>query len=134
MKTFNRITLIIFFISLIFTTNAQDFLKTNGFKWTDKKEYLCIVNSKKEAIQLCTRVLFEYSDFKEQPNVYELSKVPVFWWVKHPDKPSKVLIIYCIRYKDNYDVVVKEIEDKTQYFFSIEEENGEVIDLFYSKS
>jgi len=54
--------------------------------------------------------------------------------VKHPDKRSKVLIIYCIRYKDNYDVVVKEIEDKTQYFFSIEEENGEVIDLFYSKS
>ena len=134
MKTFNRITLIIFFISLIFTTNAQDFLKTNGFKWTDKKEYLCIVNSKKEAIQLCTKVLFEYSDFKEQPNVYELSKVPIFWWVKHPDKRSKVLIIYCIRYKDNYDVVVKGIEDKTQYFFSIEEENGEVIDLFYSKS
>ena len=134
MKTFNRITLIIFCISFIFTTNAQDFLKTNGFKWTDKKEYLCIVNSKKEAIQLCTKVLFEYSDFKEQPNVYELSKVPVFWWVKHPDKRSKVLIIYCIRYKDNYDVVVKEIEDKTQYFFSIEEENGEVIDLFYSKS
>ena len=134
MKTFNRITLIIFCISLIFATNAQDFLKTNGFKWTDKKEHLCIVNSKKEAIQLCTKVLFEYSDYKEQPNVYELSKVPVFWWVKHPDKSSKVLIIYCIRYKDNYDVVVKEIEDKTQYFFSIEEENGEVIDLFYSKS
>ena len=134
MKTFNRITLIIFCISFIFTTNAQDFLKTNGFKWTDKKEYLCIENSKKEAIQLCTKVLFEYSDFKEQPNVYELSKVPVFWWVKHPYKSSKVLIIYCIRYKVNYDVVVKEIEDKTQYFFSIEEENGEVIDLFYSKS
>ena len=134
MKTFNRIILIIFCISFIFTTNAQDFLKTNGFKWTDKKEYLCIVNSKKEAIQLCTKVLFEYSDFKEQPNVYELSKVPVFWWVKHPDKRSKVLIIYCIRYKENYDVVVKEIEDKTQYFFSIEEDNGEVIDLFYSKS
>jgi len=134
MKTFNRITLIIFCISFIFTTNAQDFLKTNGFKWTDKKEHLCIVNSKKEAIQLCIKVLFEYSDFKEQPNVYELSKVPVFWWVKPPYKSSKVLIIYCIRYKDNYDVVVKEIEDKTQYFFSIEEENGEVIDLFYSKS
>lgn len=134
MKTFNRITLIIFCISLASTSNAQDFLKTNGFKWTDKKEHLCIVNSKKEAIQLCTKVLFEYSDFKEQPNVYEFSKVPVFWWVKHPDKRSKVLIIYCIRYKDNYDVVVKEIEDKTQYFFSIEEENGEVIDLFYGKS
>ena len=43
------------------------------------------------------------------------------------------MIFYCIKYRDGYDVVIKQIENKDTYFFSVEENNGEVIDLFYAK-
>lgn len=65
--------------------------------------------------------------------VYEKSKVPIFWYSLDDNGRNKAMIFYCIKYGDGYDVVVKQIKNKDTYFFSIEEDNGEVIDLFYAK-
>jgi len=134
MKTIKQITAIALLLVLSSTTHSQNFLEDNGFKWTDKNEFLSVVNSKEEAIELCTELMRQYSNREKPLKIYELSKVPVFWWVKHPEKRSKVLIIYCIKYKDGYDVVLKEIKNKSKYFFSVDEDNGEIIDFYYTKS
>lgn len=69
----------------------------------------------------------------ETIRVYENSKVPIFWYSLVGNKRKKAMIFYCIKYRDGYDVVIKQIENKDTYFFSVEENNGEVIDLFYAK-
>ena len=134
MKTIKQITAIVLLLVLSSATHSQNFLEDNGFKWTDKNEFLSVVNSKEEAIELCTELVRHFSNRERPLKVHELSKVPVFWWVKHPEKRSKVLIIYCIKYKDGYDVVLKEIKNKSKYFFSVDEDNGEIIDFYYTKS
>ena len=69
----------------------------------------------------------------ETIKVYENSKVPIFWYSLVGNKRKIAMIFYCIKYRDGYDVVIKKIENKDTYFFSVEENNGEVIDLFYAK-
>lgn len=115
-------------------THSQNYDVPSGFKWTDKKEYLYIAKSKDLAIDKCKEVFNMHSDMDiDNVSVYEGSKVPVFWYTIDKMNKKLVTIIYCIEYGDGYDVVVKQIKNKDTYFFSIEENDGEVIDLFYVK-
>jgi len=134
MKTINKISLTLLF--LVFTTilNAQNYDVPEGFKWTDKDEYLYISQDKEHAIQKCMQAFSMHSSLDiETIKVYENSKVPIFWYSLVGNKRKIAMIFYCIKYRDGYDVVIKKIENKDTYFFSVEENNGEVIDLFYAK-
>ena len=113
---------------------CQDYAVPDGFVWTDKEEYLYISKDKEDAIQKCMQAFSMYSSIDvETIKVYEDSKVPIFWYSLDKDVRNKAMIFYCIKYRDGYDVVVKQIKNKDTYLFSVEENNGEVIDLFYAK-
>jgi len=103
------------------------------FVWTDKKEYLCTVDEKDKAIDLCKQLYKLKFGVDSRNKVEHESKVPVFWIMVSPDTKSKIVTIYCIEYNEQYDVVYKESKNKDTYFFSIEDYDGETYDLFYTK-
>ena len=103
------------------------------FKWTDKKEYLCTVADKDEAIDLCKQLYELRYGVESKDEILDDSKVPVFWVMIHPETKSKILIIYCIEYHGEYDVVYKHMKNKDTYFFSFEDYDGGTYDLFYTK-
>ena len=103
------------------------------FKWTDKKEYLCTVDEKDEAIDLCKKLYKLKYGIPSKNEIQKDSKVPVFWVMIDPDKKSKIVVIYCIYYKGEYDVVYKQMKNEDTYFFSFEDHDGETYDLFYTK-
>jgi hypothetical protein len=113
---------------------CQNYAVPDGFVWTDKEEYLYISKDKEDAIQKCMQAFSMHSSLDvEKIMVYENSKVPIFWYSLDEDERNKAMIFYCIKYRDGYDVVVKQIKNKDTYFFSIEEDNGEIINIFYAK-
>jgi len=103
------------------------------FTWTERKDYVCIVETKEQAIGLCSRVMDLYYTGLTDLKIYEDSKVPVFWARKHPEKKNKAIVIYCIAYKGEYDVVFKEIKDKETYFFTFDDYDGTSYELYYRK-
>ena len=134
MKNLKKISSTLLF--LVFTTisNAQNYAIPEGFRWTDKQEYLYSTDTKEHAIEKCKEAFSMHSSLDiETIRVYENSKVPIFWYSLVGNKRKKAMIFYCIKYRDGYDVVIKQIEKEDTYFFSVEENNGEVIDLFYAK-
>ena len=134
MKNLKKISSTLLF--LVFTTisNAQNYAIPEGFKWTDKQEYLYSTDTKEHAIEKCKEAFSMHSSLDvETIMVYKNSKVPIFWYSLDEDERNKAMIFYCIKYRDGYDVVVKQIKNKDTYFFSVEEDNGEVIDIFYVK-
>lgn len=126
--------ILILMMTISINSICQDYAVPDGFVWTDKEEYLYISKDKEDAIQKCMQAFSMYSSIDiETIKVYEDSKVPIFWYSLDEDVRNKAMIFYCIKYRDGYDVVVKQIKNKDTYFFSVEENNGEVIDLFYAK-
>ena len=126
--------ILILMMTISINSICQDYAVPDGFVWTDKEEYLYISKDKEDAIQKCMQAFSMYSSIDvETIKVYEDSKVPIFWYSLDKDVRNKAMIFYCIKYRDGYDVVIKKIENKDTYFFSVEENNGEVIDLFYAK-
>ena len=127
-KAITVFTLLIFNSLISYQQSVLD-----RFVWTDKKEYLCVVETKEQAIGLCARVMDLYYTGLTDLEIYEDSKVPVFWARKHPEKKNKAIVIYCIAYKDEYDVVFKEIKDKETYFFTFDDYDGTTYELHYRK-
>jgi len=126
--------ILILMMTISINSICQDYAVPDGFVWTDKEEYLYISKDKEDAIQKCMQAFSMYSSIDvETIKVYEDSKVPIFWYSLDKDVRNKAMIFYCIKYRDGYDVVVKQIKNKDTYLFSVEENNGEVIDLFYAK-
>ena len=65
-------------------------------------------------------------------DVEENSKVLMFRYFKS-DRRNHVYILFAIEYKDDYDVVLREIKDKDKYFFSYDDYDGYTYDLIYRK-
>ena len=129
-----KLFILILIILLAADVIGQGYSVPDGFRWTDKKEYLKEADTKQNAIDLCKRafILHGKSDVNKM-KVHMQSNVPIFWYIINPSNKKIVTLIYCIKYKEGYDVIVKQIRNKDTYFFSFEEENGEIIDLFYEK-
>ena len=123
--------ILILMMTVSFGSMAQSVL--DRFTWTERKDYLCIVETKEQAIGLCARVMDLYYTGLTDLKIYEDSKVPVFWARKHPEKKNKAIVIYCIAYKGEYDVVFKEIKDKDTYFFTYDDYDGTSYELYYRK-
>ncbi len=126
--------ILILMMTISINSICQDYAVPDGFKWTDKHEYLHSTDTKDKAIKKCKQAFSMHSSLDvETIMVYENSKVPIFWYSLDEDERNKAMIFYCIKYRDGYDVVVKQIKNKDTYFFSVEEDNGEYLDLFYVK-
>jgi len=123
--------ILILILATSFGSVSQSIL--DRFEYTNKKEYLCIVDNKKDAIDMCYQ-LYELNYGLESNNeIVNDSKVPIFWVMVHPDTKSKVVVIYCISHQGEYDVVYKQMKNKDTYFFSFEDYDGETYDLIYNK-
>jgi hypothetical protein len=126
--------ILIMMMTISINSICQNYAVPDGFVWTDKGEYLHSTDTKDKAIKKCKQAFSMHSSLDvEKIMVYENSKVPIFWYSLDEDERNKAMIFYCVKYRDGYDVVVKQIKNKDTYFFSIEEDNGEIINIFYAK-
>ena len=134
MKNLKKITLTLLF--LVFTTilNAQNYDVPEGFRWTDKDEYLYISQDKEDAIQKCMQAFSMHGTIDiENDKIYMNSNIPIFWTTIDKSSRNMGMVFYCIKYKDDYDVIIKRVKNKDTYLFSVKERNGEYLDLFYLK-
>ena len=131
---FNTMRNVILIVLIMFSTNliSQKFDVPDGFKWTDKNEYLLMTGSKSEAISVCLNVYDFYSVIKSDLIINEKSKVPVFTHFRS-DKKNHVYVLYAIEYRDGYDVVIRDIRDRDTYFFTIDDHDGHEYNLTYRK-
>lgn len=125
---------LILMMVLIFSTNliAQPFNVPKGFTYMGDAEYLCRADDKAEAIDICLKVYDFYDVNMDKFNVDKDSKVLMFRYFKS-DRRNHIYILFAIEYKDDYDVVLREIKDKDTYFFSYDDYDGYTYDLMYRK-
>lgn len=119
---------------LMFNTNliAQPFNVPKGFTYVGDAEYLCTADDKAEAIDICLKVYDFYDVNMDQFNVDQDSKVLMFRYF-NSDRRNHMYILFAIEYKDDYDVVLREIKNKYTYFFSYDDYDGYTYDLIYRK-
>lgn len=125
---------LILMMVLMFSTNliAQPFNVPKGFTYMGDAEYLCRADDKAEAIDICLKVYDFYDVNMDKFNVDKDSKVLMFRYFKS-DRRNHMYILFAIEYKDDYDVVLREIKDKDTYFFSYDDYDGYTYDLIYRK-
>lgn len=107
-----------------------------GFRWTEDDHLIKTFNNRDSAIDQYTQIIRQCKGFSKDytprpPD--ENTNLPIFRHVKVPEKKGMVLLIYCIKLNDVYDLVVKEIVDKDTYLFSYVEIDGSIVDLYYYK-
>jgi len=125
---------LILIIVFMFSTNliAQPFNVPKGFTYMGDAEYLCRADDKAEAIDICLKVYDFYDVNMDKFNVDKDSKVLMFRYFKS-DRRNHIYILFAIEYKEDYDVVLREIKDKDTYFFSYDDYDGYSYDLIYRK-
>tara|TARA_R100001510_G_scaffold43854_1_gene40339 strand:- start:257 stop:646 length:390 start_codon:yes stop_codon:yes gene_type:complete len=125
---------LILIMVLIFSTNliAQPFNVPKGFTYMGDAEYLCRAHDKSEAIEICLHVYDFYEVNMNEFSVDKDSKVLMFRYFES-DRKNHVYILYAIEYKDEYDVVLREIKDKDTYLFSYDDYDGYTYDLIYRR-
>ena len=132
MKNIIGILSICFIICLSNEAFSQPFNVPKGFTYMGDAEYLCSADDKAEAIDICLKVYDFYDVKMDKFNVDRDSKVLMFRYFKS-DRRNHVYILFAIEYKDDYDVVLREIKDKDKYFFSYDDYDGYKYDLIYRK-
>jgi hypothetical protein len=96
------------------------------------EEYLCRADNKAEAIDICLKVYDFYDVKMDDFDVEENSKALMFRYFKS-DRRNRIYVLFAVEYKDDYDVVLREIKDKDTYFFSYDDYDGYTYDLIYRK-
>ncbi len=126
--------ILILMMTISINSICQDYAVPDGFVWTDKEEYLYISKDKEDAIQKCMQAFSMHGTIDiENDKIYMNSNIPIFWTTLDKSSRNTGMVFFCIKYKDDYDVIVKKVKNKDAYLFSVEESNGEYLDLFYLK-
>ena len=132
MKNVIKILSICFIICLSNKAFSQPFNVPKGFTYMGDEEYLCRADNKTEAIDICLKVYDFYDVKTDDFDVEENSKVLMFRYFKS-DRRNRIYVLFAVEYKDDYDVVLREIKDKDTYFFSYDDYDGYTYDLIYRK-
>ncbi len=132
MKNVIKILSICFIIFLSNKAFSQPFNVPKGFTYMGDAEYLCRADNKTEAIDICLKVYDFYDVKMDDFDVEENSKVLMFITFKS-DRRNRMYALFAVEYKDDYDVVLREIKDKDTYFFSYDDYDGYTYDLIYRK-
>lgn len=132
MKNVIKILSICFIICLSNKAFSQPFNVPKGFTYMGDAEYLCRADNKTEAIDICLKVYDFYDVKMDDFDVEENSKVLMFITFKS-DRRNRMYVLFAAEYKDDYDVVLREIKDKDTYFFSYDDYDGYTYDLIYRK-
>lgn len=132
MKNVIKILSICSIICLSNKAFSQPFNVPKGFTYMGDAEYLCRADNKTEAIDICLKVYDFYDVKMDDFDVEENSKVLMFITFKS-DRRNRMYALFAVEYKDDYDVVLREIKDKDTYFFSYDDYDGYTYDLIYRK-
>lgn len=132
MKNVIKILSICFIICLSNKAFSQPFNVPKGFTYMGDAEYLCRADKKTEAIDICLKVYDFYDVKMDDFDVEENSKVLMFITFKS-DRRNRMYVLFALEYKNDYDVVLREIKDKDTYFFSYDDYDGYTYDLIYRK-
>ena len=109
MKNLKQISSTLLFLVATTISNAQNYAIPEGFRWTDKQEYLYSTDTKEHAIEKCKEAFSMHGTIDiENDKIYMNSNIPIFWTTLDKSSRNTGMVFYCIKYKDDYDVHSKE--------------------------
>ena len=111
---------------------GQDIYIPSDYRTLSKGIRLKSFDSKGKAIRSTLHIMDANGYDTTYTDVNRESMVPIFTFMRLDDD-SHAIVVYVVEYKDVHDSVFQRIKNKDLYFFTFEESDGSIIDLYYEK-